>query len=135
VLAGLGLGVLGLVLLELGLALAFGNESLWSVLPTWSAFATVAIVVALLPLVLHWVPSAPAPGRTWRIGLAGAVGVGAFWVLVALPLVASDRGFLLTAGPALAAAAVWLAPGRGGERRSTPGTGSETGGSRVGGRA
>ncbi|MCW2535833.1 MAG: Integral rane transporter, partial [Modestobacter sp.] len=112
VFAGLGLGVIGLVLLELGLALDFGNDSLWSVVPTWSAFATVAAVVALLPLVAHWVPRAPRAGTTWRIGLAGVAALAAFWVLVALPLVASDRGFLLTAGLGLAAVALWLAPGR-----------------------
>jgi hypothetical protein len=112
VLAGLGLGLVGLLLLELGLALDFGNDSLWSVVPTWSAFATVAAVVALLPLVARWVPRAPGAGTTWRIGLAGLAALAAFWVLVALPLVASDRGFLLTAGLGLAAAALWLAPGR-----------------------
>jgi hypothetical protein len=112
VFTGLALGVIGLVLLELGLAREFGNASLWSVVPTWSAFATVAAVVALVPLVARWVPAAPATGRAWRIGLAGAIGLAAFWVLVALPLVTSDRGFLLTAGTALAAAALWLAPGR-----------------------
>jgi hypothetical protein len=112
VFTGLALGVIGLVLLELGLARDFGNASLWSVVPTWSAFATVAAVVALVPLVARWVPSAPATGTVWRIGLAGATGLAAFWVLVALPLVTSDRGFLLTAGTALAAAALWLSPGR-----------------------
>jgi hypothetical protein len=112
VFTGLALGVIGLVLLELGLARDFGNASLWSVVPTWSAFATVAAVIALVPLVARWVPSAPTTGTVWRIGLVGATGLAAFWVLVALPLVASDRGFLLTAGTALAAAALWLAPGR-----------------------
>jgi hypothetical protein len=112
VFTGLALGVIGLVLLELGLAREFGNASLWSVVPTWSTFATVAAVVALVPLLARWVPAAPATGRAWRIGLAGAIGLAAFWVLVALPLVTSDRGFLLTAGTALAAAALWLAPGR-----------------------
>ncbi|SDY18432.1 hypothetical protein SAMN05661080_02614 [Modestobacter sp. DSM 44400] len=120
VFAGLGLGVLGLVLLELGLARDFGNASLWSVVPTWSAFATVAAVVALLPLVARWLPGAPGPGTTWHIGLGAVIGLAAFWVLVALPLVASDRGFLLSAGLALAAAAVWLAPGR---AQAGPGSG------------
>ncbi|MCU1607763.1 MAG: Integral rane transporter, partial [Modestobacter sp.] len=127
VFAGLALGVVGLVLLELGLARNFGNASLWSVVPTWSTFATVAAVVALVPLVARWVPSAPATGTAWRIGLGGAVGLAAFWVLIALPLVTSDRGFLLTAGTALAAAALWLAPGRA-EARSA-GTNTATTGS------
>jgi hypothetical protein len=72
--------------------------------------------------VARWVPSAPAAGAAWRIGLAGAAGLAAFWVLVALPLVTSDRGFLLTAGTALAAAALWLAPGRAEARPAATGT-------------
>lgn len=123
---GLGLGVVGVVLLELGLARDFGNESLWSVVPTWSVFATVAALVALAPLVLGWVPGGPAAATGWRIGAAGVAGLAAFWVLVALPLVASDRGFLLTAVLALAASALWLAPGR-----AAVGTGTGTTGRSV----
>jgi hypothetical protein len=127
-LVGLGLGVVGLVLLELGLTRQFGSDSLWSVVPTWSAFATVAALVGLLPLVLRWVPAGLAAGTGWRVGLAGVVGLGVFWVLVALPLAASDRGFLLTAGPALAAAGLWLAPGRSGPGVAGPGDRNERGG-------
>jgi hypothetical protein len=42
----------------------------------------------------------------------GLAGLTAAWVLVALPLAASDRGFWLTAAVAAAGAALWLAPGR-----------------------
>ena len=112
VLSGLGVGVLALVVLELGLTMDPGNRSLWSAVPSWSAFATVAAVVALVPLLLSLAPQR-LPARTaWRVGAAGAAGLGAFWVLIGLPVVASDRGFLLTAALALAAGAVWLAPGR-----------------------
>jgi hypothetical protein len=113
VLAGLGLGLAGLALLEWGLLLEPGDRSVWSALPSWSAFATVAAVAALLPLVLALLPQR-LPARTaWRIGAAAAAGLAAFWVLIVLPVVASDRGFLLTAAVALTAGAVWLAPGRG----------------------
>jgi hypothetical protein len=112
VLTGLGLGILGLVVLEFALTLDPGDRSLWSAVPSWSAFATVAAAVALVPLVLALVPGRfPAPSA-WRVGAAAVAGVAVFWVLIALPLVASDRGFLLTAALALAAGAVWLAPGR-----------------------
>ncbi|MCW2695427.1 MAG: Integral rane transporter, partial [Modestobacter sp.] len=112
VLTGLALGIAALALLEWGLALEPGDRSLWSAVPSWSAFATVAAVAALVPLVLGLLPPR-LPARTaWQIGAAGAAGLAAFWVLIALPLVASDRGFLLTAALALAAGAVWLAPGR-----------------------
>jgi hypothetical protein len=107
----LGLGVLGLVLLELGLVLDFGNQSLWDVVPTWSAFATVAALVVLVPAVAGL--TGRLPGRTaWRVGAVGLTALAAAWVLVALPLAASDRGFWLTAAVAAAGAALWLAPGR-----------------------
>ncbi|MGY1839331.1 MULTISPECIES: hypothetical protein [unclassified Modestobacter] len=112
VLVALGLGVLGLVLLELGLALDFGTESVWEVTPTWSAFATVAALLALVPGLRRLAGDRLGARTAWRVGAGGAVGLAAFWVLVALPLVASDRGFLLTAALAAAAGAVWLAPGR-----------------------
>jgi hypothetical protein len=112
VLSGLGLGLAGLALLEFGLTLDPGNRSLWSAVPSWSAFATVAAVAALVPLVLALLPQRLPERTAWRVGAAGAAGVAAFWVLIVLPLVASDRGFLLTAAAALTAGAVWLAPGR-----------------------
>jgi len=111
VLLSLGLAVLGLVLLQLGLALDYGNESLWEVVPTWSAFATLGALLTLVPALGALTGRLPA--RTaWRAGAAGAVALTAAWVLVALPLVASDRGFWLTAAVGAAGAALWLAPGR-----------------------
>jgi hypothetical protein len=107
----LGLGVLAVVLLELGLSLRFAGESLWQVVPTWSALATVAALVALVPGVAAL--TGRIPTRTaWRAGAVGVAALAVFWVLVALPLAASDRGFWLTAALAAAGAALWLAPGR-----------------------
>ncbi|HEV7871757.1 MAG TPA: hypothetical protein VGO95_10915 [Modestobacter sp.] len=107
----LGLGVLALVLLELGLARDYGTQSLWEVVPTWSALATVAALVVLTPVVAGLTGRFPARAA-WRAGAAGAAALAAFWVLVALPLAASDRGFWLTAALAAAAASLWFAPGR-----------------------
>lgn len=108
----LALGVLGIALLELGLTLDFGNQSLWEVVPTWSAFATVAVLVALAPAAAALAGRSTSARTAWRAGAGGLVALVAFWVLVALPLVASDRGFWLTAGLAATGAAVALAPGR-----------------------
>lgn len=101
------LGVLGLVVLELGLSLSFGlGSSVWSALPTWSGFATLAALVALVP----FVPSRGGLSRrqAWQVGAAGGAGLLLFWVLVVLPGVATDQGFVLTAGVALSAGALWL---------------------------
>ncbi|GAB4081237.1 hypothetical protein GCU67_06620 [Modestobacter muralis] len=112
VLVALGLGALALALLQAGLVLEDGTRSLWAAVPTWSTFATLAVLVTLVPLVVGLLGRG-LPARTaWQVGAGGVAALGAFWVLVGLPLVVSDRGFWLTAALAAAACAVWLAPGR-----------------------
>jgi hypothetical protein len=110
---GIGLAVLALVLLELGLALDFGVQSYWSAVPLWSAFATLCAVLGVLALAAAF-PSGSRlkSSAVWRIALAGLVGLAVFWVLVVLPVVATDRGFLLTAALGALGAAVWVGPGR-----------------------
>jgi hypothetical protein len=110
---GIGLAVLALVLLELGLALDFGAQSYWSAVPLWSAFATLCAVLGVLAFAAAF-PSGNRlrSGSVWRIAAAGLVGLAVFWVLVVLPVVASDRGFLLTAALGALGAAVWVGPGR-----------------------
>jgi hypothetical protein len=110
---GLGLAVLSLALLELGLPLDFGGESFWAALTLWSVFATLCAVLA----VVAFAASYPAASRlrsrrVWRIAAGGLVGLAVFWVLVVLPVVASDRGFLLTAALGALGAALWVGPGR-----------------------
>jgi hypothetical protein len=108
-LAGLGLVVLSLVLLELGLSFDFDGESYWSTVPLWSAFATVCVVLGLgavaaaLPLATRL-----ASGPGWRIAAGGLVGLAVFWLLVVLPVVATDRGFLLTMALAALGGALWI---------------------------
>ena len=110
-LVSVGLALLGVALLQLGLARDHGNRSLWDVVPTWSAFATVAAVLVLAPPVTALTGRLPVP-TAWRVGAAGLTALAVAWVLVALPLAASDRGFWLTAAVAASGAALWLAPGR-----------------------
>jgi hypothetical protein len=112
-LIALGLAVVSLVLLELGLLLEFDAERYWSVLTLWSAFATLCGVLAVLALAAG-LPAASRvrPAAIWRIGAGGLVGLAVFWLLVVLPVVASDRGFLLTASLGALGAALWIGPGR-----------------------
>jgi hypothetical protein len=112
-LLGLCLAVVSLVLLELGLTLDFGLESYWSVVPLWSAFATLCGVLGVLAFAAFY----PAgnrlkSGAVWRIAAGGLVGLAAFWVLVVLPVVDTDRGFLLTAALAALGGALWIGPRR-----------------------
>jgi hypothetical protein len=109
VLVAAGLAALSLVLLQLGLALDFGGESLWAVVPLWSAFATAAALVGLVALLAASSKGGRArPGQAWGVGAAGLVGLAGFWLLVALPSADSDRGFLLTAALACLGAALWV---------------------------
>jgi hypothetical protein len=110
-LVSLGLGVLALVLLQIGLSREFGNQSLWEVVPTWSTFATVAALLVLVPGVAG-VTGTLAHRTAWQVGAGGLAALVTTWVLVALPLAASDRGFWLTTAVLAAGAALWLAPGR-----------------------
>lgn len=107
------LALLGLLLLELGLALPFAYRSLWSLVPLWSAFATVAALLALVgvaPAVLG--RAASGSGAAWRIAVSGLVGVAVFWLLVVLPHADTNRGFVLTAALGALGAGVWMGPAR-----------------------
>lgn len=111
--AGPALGIVSVVLLELGLVVHEGGRSVWTSAPLWAAFATLAALVGLVAFV------SPLPGlrrigagRTWAVAAGGLCGLAAFWLLVALPVADTDRGFLLTAAVACLGAALWTAPGR-----------------------
>jgi hypothetical protein len=107
-LLALGLVAASLILLELGLALRFGGESFWSDIPLWSAFATASAVLGLAGAA-RLLPAGRRPSATtaWRIAAGGLVGLAVFWLLVVLPVVATDRGFLLTAALGCLGGAVW----------------------------
>jgi hypothetical protein len=110
---GVGLAVLALVLLELGLTLGFGTRSYWSAVPLWSAFATLCAALGVVALAAAYpAGSRLRPSAVWRIAAAGLVGLAVFWLLVVLSVVASDRGFLLTAALGALGAALWVGPGR-----------------------
>lgn len=121
-LLGAGLAVLGVVLLELGLALDFGGRSLWSLVPLWAAFATVAALLALVAFVPVPASRGAEPGSggtasattgiTWRIAVGGLVGLAVFWLLVVLPHADTNRGFVLTAALGALGAGLWVGPAR-----------------------
>ncbi|MGK5112603.1 hypothetical protein [Geodermatophilus sp. CPCC 205506] len=107
---GTGLAVLGLALLEVGLLLGFGATRYWSTVSLWSAFVTLAALLVLLPFAGRRLGL--RPDAAWKVAAGGLTGAAVFWVLVVLPQVASDRGFVLTAGLAALGAALWVAPSR-----------------------
>jgi hypothetical protein len=110
---GAGLTVLALALLELGLSLGFGAESYWSAVPLWSGFATLCAVLGLVAFVASGTSAGRLrSGMVWKIAAGGLVGLAVFWLLVVLPVVAGDRGFLLTAALGALGAALWVGAGR-----------------------
>lgn len=113
-LAAPALGGAALVLLELGLLVHEGGRNLWSRAPLWAAFATVAGVVGLVGLAAGVRGLRRLGGnRSWALAAGGLCGLAVFWLLVALPTAATDRGFLLTAALACLGAASWTVVERG----------------------
>jgi hypothetical protein len=112
------LGLVALLLLELGLFVHQAGTTLWGRVPLWSAFATVA-AVAGLAAVAGSRAAAPVRDRAWAVGAGGLSGVAVFWLLVVLPTADTDRGFVLTAALACLGASLWLTAGSG--RAARPG--------------
>ena len=103
--------VVAAILTVVALALSSGGQGSWySTTTTWSVFATVAAVVQLVPAFAK--QSSWSPARRWAIGAAGAGGLAAWWVLIALPGVSSDQGFVATMAVAAAGVGTWLSPAR-----------------------
>jgi hypothetical protein len=115
--AAAALGLVALLLLELGLFVHQAGTTLWGRVPLWSAFATVAAVVGLAAV--GGLRAAPAVrDRAWTIGAGGLTGLAVFWLLVVLPTADTDRGFVLTAALACLGGCLWLTAGRGRSARA-----------------
>lgn len=109
---GVVLTLLSVALLELGLGLRWDDfESYWRSIPLWSAFATVCALLGTAAFVaVAAAGDRVRPGPAWKVAAAGLVGLAAFWLLVVLPVVATDRGFVLTAALAALGGALWVGP-------------------------
>jgi hypothetical protein len=106
---GILLAALAVVLLQLGLLVHEAGVNLWSHVPLWSGFATLAAVVGLAGVAGPFSSAGDHSSRMWRVAAGGLAGSAVFWVLVVLPLADSNRGFVLTAALACLGGAVWLA--------------------------
>ncbi len=111
-LAGVGLAALSVVLLQLGLAQDDGR--LWSAVTLWAVFATAATVLGLVALGARVAAPARVPASAaTRVTGAAVLALAVFWLLVVLPMVASDPGFLVTAALLALGGALWVGPARG----------------------
>lgn len=87
-----------------------GDQNAFETLTAWSIFAVVMALVQLASLV----GGAVGLGQrtAWTVGAVGTAGLVGYWVIIALPSVSSNAGFLLTLAAALAVIGCWLSPGR-----------------------
>ncbi len=105
-----GLAALAVLLLQFGLV--DDDADLWRDVTLWSVFATAATVLGLIALAVRLAAGRPSAMTTIRL-VAGAVfALAVFWLLVVLPMVASDPGFLVTAALLALGAALWLGPAK-----------------------
>jgi hypothetical protein len=109
-LVAVGFAALAVVLLQFGLL----NEDadLWPEVTLWSAFATAATAIGLLALAVRAATGRPSARVTTRIVVGAVLALAVFWLLVVLPIVASDPGFLVTAALLALGAALWLGPAK-----------------------
>lgn len=96
------------LLVALGLSIPFDATCMWRVNTAWAIFAMVAALVQLATLV----NVGPSPQTGWTVGAAATACLVLFWVLIALPTVASNAGFCLTLGTFAAVAGCALSPAR-----------------------
>jgi hypothetical protein len=109
-LAAVGLAALAVVLLQLGLV--DDDADLWRDVTLWSVFATAATVLGLLALAVRAATGRPSARVTTRIVVGAVLALAVFWLLVVLPIVASDPGFLVTAALLALGGALWLGPAK-----------------------
>jgi hypothetical protein len=109
-LASVALAALAVVLLQLGLVDDDGQ--LWSRVTLWAIFATAATVLGLGVLAAHAATGRPSARLATRLVAGAVLALAIFWLLVVLPIVASDPGFLVTAALLALGGALWLGPAR-----------------------
>ncbi len=94
------------LLLVLGLSIPENETVGWSAHLAWAIFAVVVSVIPVLALPLA--RSTGSAERAWQITVLATAGMIAYWVIVVLPGVTSNTGFLQTMGVGSGCAATWL---------------------------
>lgn len=95
---------LSAALVVLGVSLPINGDTMWAENTMWTIFAVVA---ALATVALAFVQA--TKDILWLIGVSGLIALALFWVLIMLPGITSDNGFLVTVGLGLAALGFYLA--------------------------
>lgn len=93
----------------LGLSWPESGDTGWSNYLLWAVFAAVASIGQLSSIAKS---ATSSPSQAWT---AAALCTGAllvYWVLIVLPTITSNGGFLQTLGVGAAATSLWLTPRR-----------------------
>ena len=113
------LSIISIAAIALAVSLEEDGRNGWEDIGVWAGFAIVAAVATLAPSLRSNLSLETS--RAWQIGVAGAIGLAAFWVLFILPSIQQNVSFLATVGVVAGGLAVWLAPGRPEPSASGPG--------------
>lgn len=113
------LSIVSIAAVALAVSLEEDGRNGWEDIGVWAGFAIVAAVATLAPSLRSNLSLDTS--RAWQIGLGGAIGLAAFWVLFILPSIQQNVSFLATVGVVAGGLAVWLAPGRPDPSASSPG--------------
>ena len=108
--AALVWSLVSVVCMVLAVSLEEDGRNGWDDIGVWAAFAIASAAATMAPSLRSNLSMEAS--RAWQIGVAGAVGLAAFWVLFVLPAIERNVSFLATIGVVAGGLAVWLAPGR-----------------------
>ncbi|CAN5590812.1 hypothetical protein BH10ACT1_BH10ACT1_15190 [soil metagenome] len=108
--AGVAWSLVSIAAIALAVSLNEDGDNGWGRIGVWAGFAIVAAVATLAPAVRDQLNLKST--LAWQIGVAGAAGLAAFWILFVLPSISQNVSFLATVGCAAGGLAAWLAPGR-----------------------
>lgn len=97
--------------LILALAIPVAKQDEYQHNLAWALFATACVIGVLAP-VFGPVVGLRSAQQAWMAGAIAAGGLVAFWLLIGLGYVDSNRGFGYTAATLLACLGLYFAPGR-----------------------
>lgn len=99
--------ILSPVLVVAGLTIPQNGSLGWTEYTLWAVFALAASLAPLLTL-----SSTRSPTQTATLAVAATGALVAYWVVIVLPGISSNGGFLQTIGVGCAVVAAWLRQGR-----------------------
>lgn len=104
------LSIVSIAAMALAVTIEEDSDNGWGRIGVWAGFAIFAAVLTLAPAIREQVNLTVE--KAWQVGVAGAAGLAAFWVLFVLPSISMNVSFAATVGVVAGLLAAWMAPGR-----------------------